>query len=185
MLKLIKLLCESSIYPGRSGRKPVGDEDNRSVTDSPLRLVPSTPVATVTAHAGHPPTPPPTLLPVDPVTALLDPTPTHDELLVIVAGHLASSAAWAALAENDYAAGRFVDAYAAARTGYHRGLDQLRRNGWRGAGPVPWSHAPNRGWLRAVALLGRAAGALDEQDEAERCADLLTASDPEAVRALS
>ena len=43
--------------------------------------------------------------------------------------------------------------YAYARTGYHRGLDQLRRSGWKGAGPVPWSHEPNRGFLRALAAL--------------------------------
>jgi len=73
-----------------------------------------------------------------------------------------------------------VAAYAYARTGYHRGLDQLRRNGWRGHGPVPWSHAPNQGFLRAVNALGRAADAIGEADEATRCAQLLRDSDPEA-----
>jgi hypothetical protein len=158
------------------------------VTDSPLHIVPSTPHATVTDHAGHPPTPPATRLPVDPAVALYPAdgsTLGHDELIAITAAHLSSSAAWAALAEEHLAAGRPVDAYAAARTGYHRGLDQLRRSGWRGAGPVPWSHEPNRGWLRAVAALGRAADGLGEDDEAARCAELLAASDPEAVTALA
>ena len=37
--------------------------------------------------------------------------------------------------------------YAYARVGYHRSLDLLRRNGWKGHGPVPWEHEPNRGFL--------------------------------------
>jgi hypothetical protein len=78
-----------------------------------------------------------------------------------------------------------VEAYAYARTGYHRGLDALRRAGWRGTGPVPWSHEANRGFLRALYLLGRAADAIDERDEAERCAQFLRDSDPEAAAALA
>ena len=71
----------------------------------------------------------------------------------------ASSLAWAALAEGALDGGRTVEAYAYARTGYHRGLDALRRAGWRGQGPVPWSHEPNRGFLRALAaLLARGRG---------------------------
>ena len=62
-----------------------------------------------------------------------------------VAAHFpGSSAAWATLARRAFDAGDPVAAYAYARTGYHRGLDQLRRNGWRGHGPIPWSHAPNQ-----------------------------------------
>ena len=51
-------------------------------------------------------------------------------------------AAWAALAERALLAGDPVSAYAFARTGYHRGLDQLRQAGWKGHGPVPWEHEP-------------------------------------------
>lgn len=158
------------------------------MTDSPLHIVPTGTHSTVTDHAGHPPTPPPTRLPVDPAAAAFPAdgsAANHEQLIAIAAAHLSSSAAWASLAEEHLDAGRFVDAYAAARTGYHRGLDQLRRSGWRGAGPVPWSHEPNRGWLRAVAALGRAADALGESDEAVRCAELLAASDPAAVAALT
>lgn len=158
------------------------------MTDSPLHIVPTASHSTVTEHAGHPPTPPPTRLPVDPAEAAypVDGTvASHEQLIAVAAAHLSSSAAWASLAEEHLGAARFVDAYAAARTGYHRGLDQLRRSGWRGTGPVPWSHGPNRGWLRAVAALGRAAAALGEDDEAARCADLLAASDPAAVAALA
>jgi hypothetical protein len=103
----------------------------------------------------------------------------------VAADHPASSAAWAALAERALAEGRPVDAYAYARTGYHRGLDALRRAGWKGNGPIPWSHGPNRGFLRALHALGRAAAAIGEDDEAARCAQFLADSDPEAVIALS
>jgi len=88
------------------------------------------------------------------------------------------------LADWAFAAGRPVESYAYARVGYHRGLDALRRAGWKGAGPVPWSHAPNHGFLRALHALGRAAAAIGEQDEAQRCATFLRDSDPEAARTL-
>jgi hypothetical protein len=77
-----------------------------------------------------------------------------------------------------------VAAYAYARTGYHRGLDQLRRSGWKGHGPVPWEHEPNQGFLRALYLLGQAAAAIGEEDEAARCAEFLRDSSPEAAEAL-
>ena len=51
-----------------------------------------------------------------------------------------------------------MTAYAYARVGYHRSLDPLRRNGWKGHGPVPWDHEPNRGFLRALAALVRGRG---------------------------
>jgi hypothetical protein len=95
------------------------------------------------------------------------------------------SAAWARLGEQALAAGDPVTAYAYARTGYHRGLDQLRRNGWRGHGPVPWSHVPNRGFLRCVNVLALAADAIGEAEEAARCAQLLRDCDPAAGDALS
>ncbi len=96
----------------------------------------------------------------------------------------AYSAAWAALAERAFAAGDPVTAYAYARTGYHRGLDQLRRSGWRGTGPIPWQHEPNRGFLRALHMLGRSAGAIGEDDEAARCEQFLRDSSPAAAAAL-
>ena len=100
------------------------------------------------------------------------------------AAHPAASAAWASLAEQALAGGRAVEAYAYARTGYHRGLDALRRAGWGGHGPVPWSHEPNRGFLRALSALGEAAARIGETDEAERCATFLADCDPAAVEAL-
>jgi len=96
----------------------------------------------------------------------------------------AYSAAWAALAERSFAEGDAVTAYAYARTGYHRGLDQLRRSGWRGNGPIPWEHEANRGFLRSLYMLGRAAAAIGEDDEAQRCEQFLHNSSPTAAAAL-
>ena len=96
----------------------------------------------------------------------------------VAAAHPTSCAAWAALAERRSAGGLQIEGYAYARTGYHRGLDALRRAGWRGTGPVPWSHEPNRGFLRALHALAVAAGAIGETDEAERC----RSSSPTAIR---
>jgi hypothetical protein len=124
---------------------------------------------------------PPTKLPVDPAAALLA---DGADATSVAAEHPASSAAWAALAEAALAADRPVEAYAYARTGYHRGLDALRRAGWKGQGPIPWAHEPNQGFLRALHALGQAAAAIGEQDEAARCAQFLTDSDPEVAAAL-
>lgn len=88
------------------------------------------------------------------------------------------SAAWAALAQRALDEGDAVAGYAFARTGYHRGLDHLRHAGWKGYGPVPWSHAPNRGFLLALAALARAAAEIGEDTEARRCRDFLDECDP-------
>ena len=103
---------------------------------------------------------------------------------IVAAGHPSASVAWAQLAEEALSADKAITAYAYARTGYHRGLDQLRRNGWRGFGPVPYSHEPNRGFLRCVAALARAADDIGETDEFARCCDLLDDCDPAARTAL-
>jgi hypothetical protein len=124
---------------------------------------------------------PPTKLPVDPALARLD---AGEDPAAVAAAYPASSAAWATLAENALAADHTIEAYAFARTGYHRGLDALRRNGWRGNGAVPWDHVPNRGFLRALFALGQAADAIGEQDEAQRCAQFLDDCDPAAAAAL-
>jgi hypothetical protein len=123
----------------------------------------------------------PTRLPDDPAAAELDSGRPPAE---VAARYPASSSAWATLAEDALARESWVEAYAYARTGYHRGLDALRRAGWKGSGPIPWSHVPNRGFLRALDALARAAAAIDEDDEAERCRTFLRDSDPEAVAEL-
>jgi len=125
--------------------------------------------------------PPPTLLPDDAeVRAALD----GGDPAEAARRFPAASAPWAALADRAYAAGDPIASYAYARTGYHRGLDALRRSGWKGHGPIPWAHAPNRGFLRALHALGRAAGAIGEDGEAERCRAFLADSDPSAAAEL-
>ena len=124
--------------------------------------------------------PPPTLLPEEP--GPVDLLVRGGDPADVAAAHPTSSLAWAVLAEAAYDRGAYVESYAYARTGYHRGLDALRRSGWKGYGPVPWSHEPNRGFLRALHSLGEAAG---EVDEAARVRQFLIDSDPAAVDALS
>ena len=103
-----------------------------------------------------------------------------------VAAHFpACSAAWAALAVGAFERGDAVTAYAYARTGYHRGLDQLRRAGWHGHGPIPWEHEPNRGFLRSLYMLGASAAAIGEADEADRCQQFLQDSSPAAAAELA
>ncbi|MBO9038791.1 MULTISPECIES: DUF3151 domain-containing protein [Curtobacterium] len=126
---------------------------------------------------------PETLLPAEPdVTAAIE---ADAPVASVVVSYPSSSLAWALLADEAWARGATLESYAYARVGYHRGLDALRKAGWRGVGPVPWSHEPNRGVLRALFALRRAAEAIDEPGEPERLTDFLNASDPEALRALS
>ena len=112
--------------------------------------------------------PPPTLLPDDP-RAARGARRRAATRYTVAAAHPTSSLAWATLADQAYAERRIVDSYAFARVGYHRGLDLLRRNGWKGHGPVPWEHEPNRGFLRCLHALARAAAAIGEEEEATRC----------------
>ena len=123
-----------------------------------------------------------TLLPTDPAQALLQTGQSAEE---VIRAYPASSLAWAMLAEGALDEGRDVDAYAYARVGYHRGLDSLRRNGWRGHGPVPYSHPPNRGFLRALSALAKASAQIGDTDEVNRCRDFLFDSSPEAAQALA
>ena len=103
----------------------------------------------------------------------------------MAAQHPSSSLVWAVLAED-----------ALRRRPHDRGLrllpapattaalDSLRKSGWRGQGPMPWSHEPNRGFLRSLAALSRAAGAISETPEQRRCADFLRDSSREGAEAL-
>lgn len=97
----------------------------------------------------------------------------------VAAAHPTYLDAWARLAEWALGAGDHVAAYAFARTGYHRGLDAARKAGWGGQGPVPWRHEPNRGFLRSVHGLMRAAAAIGEVEEAARCRTFLLELDPD------
>lgn len=126
--------------------------------------------------------PPATCLPEDPAAAELA---AGAAASTVAAAHPACLAAWAALADQALAQGEPVTSYACARTGYHRGLDQLRRAGWRGHGPIPWEHEPNRGFLRSLNALANAAAALGEADEAQRCREFLRDSSAAAAAELS
>jgi hypothetical protein len=126
--------------------------------------------------------PPPTLLPDEPEPrGLLEAGTDPAEVAARFPTH---SAAWAALAFDAYDRGAVIESYAYARVGYHRGLDALRRNGWKGFGPVPWDHAPNQGFLRSLYALGRAAGSIGETAEADRIRQFLDDSDPAALSSL-
>lgn len=147
--------------------------------------------------------PPPTHLPTDPAAGDLA---GGAEPAAVVRAHPESPTAWAALAQQAHDAGaEDLTVYAYARVGYHRSLDLLRRNGWKGNGPVPWQHEPNRGFLTCLALLARSAAAIGEgtldapgaaaekgeaagtpvgvigSGEAGRCATFLRDSSPEAA----
>lgn len=126
--------------------------------------------------------PPPTLLPEDPATALLESGATPMEA---VRAYPASPAAWAALAIRSRAEGADqVTVYAYSRVGYHRSLDLLRRNGWKGHGEVPWEHLPNRGFLTCLGLLARVAEEIGEIEESERCREFLQQSSATAYDVL-
>ncbi len=123
--------------------------------------------------------PPATLLPPD---AAAPPLAAGDDPEDVARQHPASSLAWAVMAEQALAADHDLYAYAFARVGYHRGLDALRRNGWKGYGPVPWSHEPNQGFLRSVTALALASQRIGDDAEATRCAALVADCDPAAPR---
>src|SRR5699024_239922 len=112
--------------------------------------------------------------------ALARGTATRD----VVASEPASALGWALLAGELLSTGSDVEGYACARTSYHRSLDLLRRNGWKGHGPVPWSHEPNQGFLRSLAVLADASERLGDDAEAHRCREFLRESSPEGYRTL-
>lgn len=127
--------------------------------------------------------PPETVLDPEPADALqrlqqaesLDGPARRDAVSAVVADHPRFLLGWAMLgdiARDD------IEAYAAYRVGYHRGLDRLRANGWRGSGYVRWAVPENQGFLRALDGLRRMATAIGETDEAERCTQFLVQLDP-------
>ena len=128
--------------------------------------------------------PPPVHLPADPA-ADSDPAAATTAF-----AHPDSPLVWATRAESLLAAAPTggddakLTAYAFARTGYHRSLDRLRANGWKGWGPVPYSHEPNRAVLRSIAALARAAQLIGEDAEYDRCRQMLSDADPESVARL-
>jgi hypothetical protein len=104
-----------------------------------------------------------------------DPAERRDAVASVVAAYPRFLAAWAALGD---AAGDTIERYAAYRVGYHRGLDALRANGWRGSGYVRWAEPSNVGLLRCLLGLQQMAAAIGEHDEAARCEQFLLQLDP-------
>jgi len=102
----------------------------------------------------------------------------RDAVAAVAARWPRSLEAWATLGD---CARDDVEAYMAYRIGYHRGLDALRGNGWRGSGYVRWASASNHGFLRCLAGLARQAEHIGELDEAERCRLFLTQLDPSGI----
>lgn len=102
----------------------------------------------------------------------------HADLSQIVATHPRSMIGWSMIGRH----GRTpLETYAYFRVGYHRGLDALRQNGWRGSGFVRWSAPSNVGFLRCLLGLARSADAIGERDEAERCRLFLAQLDPSGI----
>jgi hypothetical protein len=137
------------------------------VTDQPVQMFSSGPPRTV-------------LPPEDPavLAALSAAGGDRDAITAVVADHPRSLFAWRALGD----AGRdTIERYAAYRIGYHRGLDSLRANGWRGSGYVRWADETNRGFLGSLRGLGEMAEAIGEDDEAERISVFLAQLDPSGV----
>ncbi|MBK5331253.1 MAG: DUF3151 family protein [Ilumatobacteraceae bacterium] len=136
----------------------------------------------------HPSGPPRTVLPAETATferalreALAEPEQDRRDLVArVVAANPRSMTAWAALAglgRDD------IERYAAYRVGYHRGLDALRANGWRGSGYVRWADETNRGFLRCLRGLQQMAAVIGERDEAERIALFMQQLDPDGIPA--
>jgi hypothetical protein len=129
--------------------------------------------------------PPRTVLPVEDVgirdalqRASVAPADHRRDLVAAVAAeHPRSLLAWRALGDS----GRdTVERYMAYRVGYHRGLDALRANGWRGSGYVRWADESNHGFLGCLRGLSEMAAGIGEHEEAERCNTFLAQLDPSA-----
>jgi len=126
---------------------------------------------------------PTTVLPApDPTVALAladaleaPPAERRSAVAAVVASSPRFLDGWAALGDL----GRdTIERYAAYRVGYHRGLDALRANGWRGSGYVRWAEPTNQGFLRCMRGLGDMAAEIGEVDEADRCRTFLLQLDP-------
>jgi len=116
----------------------------------------------------------------DALADALDAADPKAEIAAIVAANPRSLEAWATFGDH---CGDVMSRYAAYRVGYHRGLDALRTNGWRGSGYVRWAEKGNHGFLRSLLGLHLMADAIGEVDESERCAQFLLQLDPTGVPA--
>lgn len=141
-------------------------------------------VAAMSDVSFTPTGPPETVLP-DPDLELMErlsAASSLEEIALAAAAHPADPLAWAALGEAALESNADpITVYAYFRVGYHRGLDLLRKNGWKGSGFVRSQNPSNRGFLRALRGLAEAASTIGETDEAERCRQFLHQLDPDPV----
>lgn len=108
----------------------------------------------------------------------LDAPAYRERLNAVVKSYPTCLSAWASLGELSLP-DDVIAAYAYFRTGYHRGLDRGRANGWNGAQQLPWEYESNRGFLRCLYGLMLAATEIDEESEATRTRDFLLVLDPD------
>ena len=76
------------------------------------------------------------------------------------------------------ASSEMMESYSYFRLAYHRGLDSLRKNGWRGSGFVRWEHPGNRYFLFALNRLAEISKEIGDYEEAERCSLFLRQLEP-------
>lgn len=107
--------------------------------------------------------------------AQLEPEMARTAAAELARAYPALSVVWAAMGDTGL---EVMERYAYYRVGYHRGLDALRANGWRGSGYVRWSAESNRGFLRCLQGLAEMAAEIGEVAEAERCSLFLAQLDP-------
>jgi hypothetical protein len=158
---------------------PIGAPDRGTVTALPSDPMSDQPIQ---FSNGIPTTvlPAPDAVDADRLAAALalDAAQRREAVAGVVAASPRFLAGWAELGDL----GRdTIERYAAYRVGYHRGLDTLRANGWRGSGYVRWSEPTNHGFLRSLRGLGLMAAAIGEEDEAERCTLFLLQLDPSGI----
>lgn len=107
----------------------------------------------------------------------LDASEYRAQLSAIAQRYPACLSAWATLGELTLP-DDIIASYAFFRTGYHRGLDRGRANGWNGAQPLRWEYENNRGFLRCLYGLMLAATEIGEESEAVRTRQFLLDLDP-------
>jgi len=142
------------------------------MSEQPIHLTASGPPSTVMEPATKPT--------IDALEAAMatDPSRRKKAVAAVAADDPSCVDVWAGLGAN---ADSVIEAYAYYRVGYHRGLDALRRSGWRGSGFVRWVEPTNRGFLRALLGLQRCAAQIGESAEDIRCQEFLFQLDPSGV----
>ena len=87
-------------------------------------------------------------------------------LLILASKNPESIGIWCVLGISS---SEMMESYSYFRVAYHRGLDSLRKNGWRGSGFVRWEHESNRYFLFALNQLAEISREIGDHAEAERC----------------